>query len=96
LELLFVSPDEDMEKIKNGTGSDLMNEIGLSTSGSDHVVNGTEPEVSSSTVEVQTESRKHVTFEDSISLTDSNLDPPNDDPADPNPDQSGGSIINDS
>ena len=43
---------------------------------------------SSTTVECQTDNsnRKHVTFEDSISLTDSNLDPPVDDPADEHPD----------
>jgi len=79
LELLFVSPDEDMVMIKGSkSGSEIVN--GASNS---DVMNN-----SSTTVECQTDNsnRKHVTFEDSISLTDSNLDPPVDDPADEHPD----------
>lgn len=68
LELLFVSPDEDLNAIKEPK---VLPTGGVATSGT--------------TVECQTENakaEKHVTFEDSISLTDSNLDPPLDDPSD--------------
>ena len=63
LELLFVSPDDELNQIKESVSEEL---------------NGAKE------IQTQTEQKteKHVHFEDSISLTDSTLDPPLDDPSD--------------
>jgi hypothetical protein len=65
LELLFVSPDDELNQIKES-------------------VSTTEELNGAKEIETQTEQKteKHVHFEDSISLTDSTLDPPLDDPSD--------------
>lgn len=73
LELLFVSPDDELNQIKES-------------------VSVTEELNGAKEIQTQTEQKteKHVHFEDSISLTDSTLDPPLDDPSDevtPNPNQ---------
>lgn len=65
LELLFVSPDDELNQIKES-------------------VSTTEELNGAKEIETQTEQKteKHVHFEDSISLTDSTLDPPLDDTSD--------------
>lgn len=65
LELLFVSPDDELNQIKESVS--VTQEL-----------NGAKE------IQTQTEQKteKHVHFEDSISLTDSTLDPPLDDPSD--------------
>ena len=71
LELLFVSPDDELNQIKESVS--VTEEL-----------NGAKNEIQTQT-EQKTE--KHVHFEDSISLTDSTLDPPLDDPSDETPNQ---------
>lgn len=75
LELLFVSPAGD-ETVKVNGHSHPEPENG-------EEVEEEEEKVETATTECQTDKvEKHVTFEDAISLSDSNLDPPLEDPVD--------------
>ena len=66
-----MSPDDELNQIKE------------SVSVTEETLNGAKE------IQTQTEQKteKHVHFEDSISLTDSTLDPPLDDPSDETPNQ---------